>query len=277
MNSRVGIGCAFAGVAALASSAGAQIILDGNMNSLAVGTAPDNGVAAGAWHFPANYIASGVAEPVERPGIFSIVPTNSFDPAGSGNSLRLFNPTGTGNDNYHLPNIWAQSFTAAPGLVLQVSFNFWVAQGFGGGSVYIGGDNGGGGFSNATGDRTAQLSWLPDGTIVSTNSLGQSVLHGQYPTGVWQNVRVDINTDARTWDLYWSVGANPLAVVGSSLSFRAPSPALSVNYDRITFVQFGGTVPSVDSYIDNIVVIPAPGVAGVLGLGLLAAAQRRRR
>src|SRR5688572_9236877 len=91
MTMRIALRAAALVAAAATCSASAQIMQDGNMNSLAVGTAPDNIVAAGAWAFPANYVAAAIAEPVASPGIFSIVPTNSFDPLGSGNSLRLNN------------------------------------------------------------------------------------------------------------------------------------------------------------------------------------------
>jgi hypothetical protein len=219
-----------------------------------------------------------VAEPLARPEIYTIVPTNSFDPTGTGNSLRLNNPTGTSADNYHLPNIWSQSFSATPGLVLRVTFNLWVAQGSGGGSIYVGGDNGGGGFSNATGDRTAQLTWLADGTFNYANSAGVNNFLTNYTTGVWQNVQIDIDTNARNYDLFWSTGSNPLAQIGNDLVFRAPNPALSVIYDRISYVQFGATVGNASSYLDNVAVqaIPAPGGVGLLGLAGLLAARRRR-
>jgi hypothetical protein len=267
-------------VAAVGAPAGAQIVADGNMDSLAVGNAPDNATPAGAWGFPASYNTAGVAEPVARPEIFTVVPTSSFQAGGVGNSLHLFNASGTANDNYHLPNIWTQAFTAAPGLILRVTFNLWVSgEGTGGGSIYVGGDNGGGGFSNATGDRTAQLSWLANGTLNVANNAGVNNPVANYVTEAWQNVEIDIDTNARNYDLYWSMGSNPLTQVGNDLVFRAPNPALSVNYDRISFVQFGGTVPVINSYLDNVVVtaIPAPGGLALLGLGSLCAARRRRR
>lgn len=279
MKIRCGVVASIGAGLVLSCTAGAQVVQDGNMDNLAVGSAPDQTTPAGAWGFPANYIAGGVAEPLTNTGIFSVVPTSSFDPSTSGNSLHLFNPTGTANDNFHLPNIWGQSFTATPGLILRVNFNMWVDSGFGGGSIYVGGDNGGGGFSNATGDRTAQLTWLGDGTLNAANGAGVNVPMTSYTGGVWQNVQIDIDTDARNYNLYWSSGTNPLALIGSNLPFRAPNPALSIIYDRITYVQFGGTVASVSSYLDNVVVqaIPAPGAAAILGLGVLPLARRRRR
>lgn len=277
MTQRLVFACA--SIALAAGVASAQVVLDGNMDGLAVGNAPDNAVAAGAWAFPANYVAGAIAEPVGREGIFSVVPTSSFQPGAVGNSLRLDNPLGTATDNFHLPNIWSQSFNAAPGLVLRVNFNMWVAQGSGGGSIYVGGDNGGGGFSNGTGDRTAQLTWMGDGTLNAANNLGVNVPLQSYNTGVWQNIQIDIDTDARLYDLYWSEGGNPLTQIASDLVFRAPTPALSVIYDRITYVQFGATVGNASSYLDNVVVtaVPAPTALGLLAAVGLCTAGRRRR
>lgn len=260
----------------VASAANAQVVTDGNMDSLAVGNAPDNATPAGAWGFPANYVTALVAEPVARPEIFSIVPTSSFQAGGVGNSLRLFNPIGTAADNYHLPNLWSQTFIATPGLILRVTFNLWVDAGSGGGSLYVGGDNGGGGFSNGTGDRTSQLSWLANGSFNVANNLGVNVPLATYGFGDWQNIQIDIDTGARNYDLFWSMGSDPLTQIGNDLVFRAPNPALSVNYDRITYVQFGGTVPAVSSYLDNVVVIPAPGALALLGLALAAGCRRAR-
>ncbi len=50
------------------------------------------------------------------------------------------------------------------------------------------------------------------------------------------------------------MGSDPLIQIGSNLMFRAPDPTLSVIYDRITYVQFGATVPVVNSYLDDVVV-----------------------
>jgi hypothetical protein len=244
----------------MATGASAQVVQDGNMDNLTVGTPPDNSTPAGAWGFPAFYNTNAVAEPVARPEIFTIVATNSFQTGATGNSLHLLNQSGTANDNYHLPNIWAQTFTAAPGLVLRVTFNLWVDAGSGGGSVYVGGDNGGGGFSNATGDRTAQISWLADGTLNAANNAGVNMPLTTYTTGAWQNIRMDIDTDARHYNLFWSMGSNPLTQIGTNLVFRAPNPALCINYDRISYVQFGATIPIISSYLDNIVVARPCGV-----------------
>jgi len=75
-----------------------------------------------------------------------------------------------------------------------------------------------------------------------------------YSFDAWQNLRIDIDTNARTYNLYWSMGSDPLIQIGTNLMFRAPNPMLSVNYDRITYVEFGGTIPVINSFLDNVVV-----------------------
>jgi hypothetical protein len=244
--------------ALLAAPAGAQTLQDGNMDALTPGTPPDNATYAGAWGFPAVYISNAVAEPVGRETMYTIVPTTTFQPGAGGNSLHMLSLNVATTENYHLPNVWTPAITAAPGLIIRVTFNMWVTTGAGGGAFYVGGDNGGGGFSNATGDRTAQLAWTTDGQINYTNNTGTNVPIHAYSFDGWQNVRIDIDTTAHTYNLFWSMGANPLTQIGTNLMFRAPDPTLSVHYDRVTYVQFGATVPSVNSYIDNIVVTPIP-------------------
>jgi len=159
-------------------------------------------VPAGAWGFPANYVTALIAEPVGREGIYSIVNSSIFG-GGPGRSLHLFNQNAPTTDNFHLPNIWSQSFVATPGLILRVNFNLWVTDGSGGGSIYVGGDNGGGGFSNATGDRTAQLTWTADGQLNAANNLGVNVPLHSYGFDGWQNLQIDIDTGNRNYDLFW--------------------------------------------------------------------------
>jgi hypothetical protein len=240
--------CAYTGAAC------AQIVLDGNMDALTPGTAPDYATPAGAWGFPAIYQTNAVAEPTTLPDLFTVVATSSFQPGATGNSMHLNNPAGASTDNFHLPNIWSRSFTAQPGLILRVTFRLWVVSGTAGGAFYVGGDNGGGGFSNATGDRTAQLSFTADGQLNATNNAAVNVPLHSYGYDAWQNVEIDIDTGNRNYNLFWSMGSDPLIQIGTNLMFRAPDPTLSVNYDRITYVQFGATVPVINSYLDNVVV-----------------------
>lgn len=229
------------------------ILADGNMDSLPLGNAPDYAVAAGAWSFPETYRLNAVAEPVGRESIFSVVDTSTFQPGATGRSLRLHYPADT-VENIHLPNLFRKPLLAAPGLKITVAFDLWVANELSGGSVYVGGDNSSGGFSNAT-DRTAQVSWLPNGNIAYANSSGTNipVVFG-FPSNTWMNVRLVIDTHERNYDMYYGVNGGPQAKIGENLPFRATNPSVCWNYDRLSFVLFGATSLAASSYLDNVVV-----------------------
>jgi hypothetical protein len=228
------------------------ILADGSMDSLPTGSAPNYALAAGAWAFPETYKLNAVAEPVGREPVFSIVETSTFEPGATGNSLRLNHPADTA-DNFHLPNLFKKPLMAAPGLKITVAFDLWVSNSAGG-SIYVGGDNSAGGFSNAT-DRTAQLTWLENGTLSYANASGTNVpLVVGYPTNTWMNVRLVIDTEARNYNMYYGVGGGSQAKLGDNLPFRAANPSACWNYDRFSFVLFGATTPTVFSYLDNVVV-----------------------
>lgn len=242
------------------------ILGDGNMDSLTVGNAPDYAVAAGAWAFPETYKLNSVAEPVGREPVFSIVNTSSFQPGGTGKSLHLLHVADT-TENFHLPNLFRKPILAAPGLKITVAFDMWVVSGFAGGSIYVGGDNTAGGFSNAT-DRTAQLSWLIDGNLTYANASGVNtpVVIG-FATNSWMNIRLVIDTQARNYDMYYGVSGGPQTKVGDDLPFRATTPSACWNYDRLSFVLFGATTPDVSSYLDNVVVTSSLCAADLNGDG----------
>lgn len=229
------------------------ILADGTFDSLAVGNAPDANAAAGAWEFPALYVEAGAAEPVGREGIMSIVNTSSFQPGASGKSLRLNNPSGSSSENFHLTNRFRKPMLAAPGLNVTVAFDVWVPSGStAGGTVYIGGDNGFYGYASSS--RGPQITFAANSSLLWHNSAGSTFSLLTYPRNSWLNLRAVINTNARTYDLYYGVNGGNQTKVGSNLTFRAPTPSDFWNYDRFTFVQFGGVTPSAASYLDNVVV-----------------------
>ncbi len=251
-------------VVALAASApaSAQFLLDGNMDSLAIGTAPDNNTPAGAWGFPASYVSGAAAE--TDPNQMTIVATSSFQPFALGNSLRLNFNDPTGLTNVHLPNLFTQPITDNA----TVSFDLWIT-GPAGGSVYVGQN----GFNNGT-DRGPQITFLPNQTMVWTMVGGvNTVAVPAYSFNTWQHVRMEIDVNTDRYDLYWSEGAAAPALVGDDLTFRSGSLTA---LDRFTFVAFGGTTPIADSYLDNVSVVPAPGVLALAGAGLVLAGRRRR-
>ena len=258
-------------VSAAPSLAGV-ILADGDMDSLAIGTRPDRRNPNGAWGFPPNYISGLAAEPRRR--YFTTVDTSTFDPSRTGNSLQL--RVGDPINNMHLPNLFTQVINESPGEVVRVTFDLWVADlPLGGGSIYVGGDHGGGGFSNAT-DRGPQLTWLADGSITQTDGAGvQNTIFSGFVRDDWQTVQIDIDLNADTFDIALSNGVGqPLTSVGAGLGFR--SNALSF-LDRFTFVNFT-TTPISWSYLDNVSVsvIPEPTTLALLLVGAAALSARRR-
>jgi hypothetical protein len=266
-----------AALAASATEAPGQFLLDGDMNALTVGTNPDVGVPAGAWQFPFNYVSAGLAE--ASPGQFSIVPTGSFQAGAPGNSLAM-KVSVTPNDNFHLTNLFTSPIGQVPGEIVVVRFDLWVKSlpgvPTGGGAVYVGGDHGGGGFNNAT-DRGPQLVWLPEGTLSATIANGTNVplMAMPYPRDAWQTVRLEIDLNTDTYDVFWTATGLPVSLVGNDLPFRSGTQNF---LDRFSFVNFGAQTPVVESYLDNVsvTVIPAPGAGALLALGGLVAARRRR-
>lgn len=234
----------FASVLALVPSALAfDILSDGNMDDLDIGTNPDNDKPAGAWHFPQNYLDAGLGEVDVNQ--FTIVKTADFDASRDGNSLGLRSEEGAGN--FHLTNLFNEQIDEAEGLIVEVSFDFFVPKpDIGGGSIYIGGDHGGGGFSNVT-DRGPQLSWLSDGTIIL--SPGDVVIVESYPADEWQKVRLEIDLFHDTFDMYWAAGDDPLALVGSDLEFRSGTLDF---LERFSYVHFTGLETLAISYLDNV-------------------------
>ncbi|MFO0859751.1 MAG: M12 family metallopeptidase [Phycisphaerales bacterium] len=229
------------------------ILGDGSFDSLAAGTAPDAGTKAGAWEFPDLYVQSGAAEPVGRESVFTIVNNSTFQPGATGRSLRLNNPTGTSSENFHLTNRFRKPMLAAPGLTVTVAFDVWVPSGTtGGGTVYVGGDNGSYGYASSS--RGPMVTFQANSNLSWHNGSGVITPVAAYPRNSWLNLRMVINTNARTYDLYYGVNGGNQTKIGTALTFRSPSPADAWNYDRFTYVTFGGVTPQSASYLDNVVV-----------------------
>lgn len=272
MNRRVLAVVSSCALAALAATANAQYLLNGDFDSLTVGTNPDTGSPAGSWQFPVNYVFNGFAE--NRPDQYTIVGTSSFDVGATGNSLRLRN--NRPQDNLHLPSIFGATYSADPTEFPRVSFDMFVVPGKAGGTVYLGADNGGGGYNSAT-DRGPQVTFFAGGNLAYTDNTGANVNVGTFTHGAWQRVQMDINLNANTYALFLGPRGGPLTQVGSALPFRASTAIFAL--DRFTFAYFGSFTADADAYIDNcrFDIVPAPGAAAVaLGLAGLLSGRRRR-
>jgi len=238
----VGLPLAFAGAAA------GQTINDGNMNALPIGTAPDCTAPAGAWLFPETYTTAGLCE--VNATDFSIVATSSFEAGATGNSLAL-----SINDpvsNLHLTNLFTGIINEAPGLVVTVEWDIWVAAVGGGSTVYIGADMGGGGFSNVS-DRGPQISWLTDGTVQYNAAGINTVIVPSYTRGAWQHVTVDIKLDTDTFNMFLGPRGGTQTQVGANLGFRS-SPLDKL--DRFSIAHFGAAVglDNDQAFYDNVTI-----------------------
>jgi hypothetical protein len=225
-------------------AAHAQLLSDGDFDALAVGTAPDCAAPAGAWEWPAAYVTAGLCETL--PEEYQIVETSSFDPGATGNSLSLSSTDPAGN--FHLTNLLTSAVNEPARATL--TFDIFVpTAGSGGGSIYIGGDHGGGGFSNLT-DRGPQLTFQADGRLTardgSTNT--DVVLVQQYLVGEWATVELVIDMVSDTFDT--SYGPRGAAVpVAAGSPYRSPSGLTFI--DRVTIAHFGGAFPIEMAHFDN--------------------------
>jgi len=248
-------------VVGIAASAvfGGDIMSDGDFDALAVASPPDCAAFAGAWGWPQLYIDNLLCE--VQPQQYSVVPTDSFDPEATGNSLHHFVSDLTALANFHLPNVWNQTINESDGVIVTVLFDIWVETvDISGGHIYVGGDHGGGGFSNLT-DRGPQLTWFADGTLSANEFAGVDDLGNALPPNVidlvaytvaaWQSVRVEIDLATDTFDVYHGAPGSELVQVGDDLLYRV---AAMDHVDRFTVVHFGATEDRDRAYIDNIVV-----------------------
>ena len=225
------------------NSANAQLV-DGNLENLSIGTAPDDNMPAGAWHFPQNYI-DNVPPNSEQENVtmFTIVETDSIGEGGDGNSLSLHSDVST---VVHLPNILEYEVTSD--LIFRVET--YIPTSGGNATFYVGGDHGEGGWSLET-DRGPQVSCLADGTIIYASSAGEPIVVGQFEFDRWLQFELHISMDDNNYDLYYGPRGTSLNLLAADLEFRAPNPLSFV--DRVTIAYFG-IAPFIDGahqYFDN--------------------------
>ncbi|HMP82025.1 MAG TPA: immunoglobulin domain-containing protein [Verrucomicrobiota bacterium] len=212
----------------------ATLLMDGDFESLSLGTAPSVNASAGNWHFPEDYVLAGVAE--TNLGQYTI----EHDPTtpGAGRCLRLEADADLAG-NQHLVNLFATPATSGS-LLLQVDFDVYVSPDRGGGSVYLG--NGG------YWARGPQLVWFPDGSLIAVDENSFAIpLTNDYPRGDWQSVRLMIHLPNGTYDIYLADRGEPLALLASGLTYRS---GFQSSLDRITVARFEA-VPDALAWYDN--------------------------
>ena len=218
---------------ALQTASGQTLLLDGDFDSLPIGTAPNAYTPAGNWQFPSAYVSSGMAE--TDPSEFTIVHV-----AGApidAHALQLQGTAGMAAD-HHLPNVFTEPITRASGKNIRVTFDIYSLTGHGGGSVYLG--------SEGYATRGPQLTWHSDGTLLATE--GTSITSLTTYLDGWQTVRLEVRLDAQTYDVLLGVGSGHFHLLASGLQFRSDS----VDFlDRFTIARFSFD-PDVWSMFDNI-------------------------
>lgn len=228
---------------------GQEMLVDGDFDGLEQGSAPNCNRAAGAWGYPANYADEDLCEP--EPDDVIIIGTDTFDPTRSGNSLKMNVLTPAASRSMHLPNVFSR-ILESPGYRIVSTFEIWVAEpGTSGGSIYLSGDHGGGGFHRSF-DRGPQLTWQADGTITYTRKDSTEVILGQVTAGAWQTVRIEIDLVRETWDLFLGPDEGSLAQAGEGLEFRAIENHNLRKIDRFTVCAFGDFATQSRSAIDNV-------------------------
>lgn len=231
----------------LCNIASGQLLKDGNMNALAIGTPPNCDLAAGAWEFPASYVTAVLCE--LNPPELQVVATSSFQAGATGNSMAMDINLLDPNSNIHMTNLLTSVVNEAPGQLVTANFDIWVPNGnHGGGSIYIGGDHGGGGYSNLS-DRGPQIGWFPDGTLRATLGNGtHQQLVASYPRDAWQHIRFVIDLTGDTYDVFHGVPGGPITLVGDNVEFRS---IVLDHLDRFTYANFGLIMSVSRSYLDN--------------------------
>lgn len=255
-------------------------IADGDFDALEVGLAPSNGAPTGHWQIPPNYVSVGLGESSLTD--VQVVSTSTFDPGAAGRSL-WFN-AGLKGLNTHVANIFDDQVHETPGTYVVLSYDLFVRSAsptttWGGGTVYLAKDNGGGGFNNVT-DRGPQVTFDQNRRITVRFALGGGVegaiLKENYPLDAWQTMRLVVNLNTDRFDVYHGLRGQELSLIGSQIAFR--SGPLD-GFDRVNIARFADFNKYTDAFYDNFQLseIPAPSVAMLCGGGLFAGATRRRR
>ena len=227
----------------LVQGASGQLLLNGDFESLTIGTPPDCATPAGAWEYPANYLTNSLCE---------VLPTESeivSDPQGRGQALHFIH--NNENNNVHLTNLLPSVINEEPGLIVRVRFDAWIPTGgIAGGSLYVGGDHGGGGFSNVS-DRGPQLTFQPGGALVARDgATGEDVIIvPAYSIAQWQTIQLDIDLIADTFDASWGPQNGVLNVVATDVPFRSPNQN---RIDRFSLAHFGQLNAVAEIFIDNV-------------------------
>ena len=205
---------------------------------------------AGAWGFPPTYDSF-------RSGDYGsgmrIVDTTGFDQNKDGNSLALNDtPPGGGNfGNIYCSGQWDEVTTWRTGSIVRVEASVWLAPGITGAGIFAVANGRG---NNPTAGRPVSdlgpaIEWLDDTSLVvhTAGMAGTQVVQAATTRGVWQRVRMDIDLEHDTFDLWWvEAGAAFDAPLAEDLSFVTPQDRL----DRFVI----GQEQHAEAYYDDLTI-----------------------
>ena len=249
-----------------------EFLIDGDFDDLAVGTAPDNGVAAGGWEIA--LFGAPHQDEVERiPGQLTIVESASFDAEATGNALRIETPGR--KPNLFMSHEFTERIQQTPGQLVRASFDVYIPgsgqEKRGGFAVYLGGDHGGDIASRP--DRGPMVGWSALGGLYGGNSIPirpephEDFVVESTPVNAWQTVQLDVDLARDTFDMFWAAGGQTPELVASSLPFNSPQSRL----DRFVVALWPGDPnpaltnaysPEGVSYLDNVSVEVIQSAAG---------------
>jgi hypothetical protein len=219
-----------------------NLLQDGNFDALPISTLPNCGAPAGAWHF-----VPGLCELAA--GQFQVVATGTFATGAPGRSLMQDVPVGslTGPpstaESIFLRNMLAAPILPRPSHLVVLEFDLWVVDGFGGGSIWFG----------TQGARGPQMTWFSDGAMRAAQT---GILVAPFPTSTWQHVRLVIDLGAQNYDIWWSSGGSPPALIASAVPFW--NGEFVPHIDRLVFARFDDNpwgphyFGPTRSYLDNV-------------------------
>ena len=219
-----------------------QIISDGNFDDLAVGSAPDNGVAAGSWSIPV-FGPPHEDEIEDTPNQFTIVETSSFDPGSTGNSIRVESPS-----NYtttFVENLFPERINQSADEILRASFDVYVPSQegkLGGLAVHL---------AAGSSNRGPLMGWDSQGRF-NVRDTSVNYLIEETPLDTWQHVQLDIDLMDDSYDFFWSAGDEPLELVAPYVSFRDGVKRSYLDRFGVALYSTMPSRPEGVAYLDNV-------------------------
>lgn len=230
--------------AGLAGTNGASLLLDGDFDSLSIGTAPDNGKPAGRWSIQAG----------EEEGQDSDFTIGTFA-GGTGKSLQHSYRNIEETLGSAVENLLTRSVTQASGERIHVTFDINVVPRYGAATFVLG-------KGIEVTDRTAQIQFDYSGTFMyrNFNGGGTTVALGAYPRGVWQSVRLEVDLSRQRFDVYLGERGKPITLARTNLQFRSDSVPF---VNRVSLVRFWDFPGDFRASWDNFRVTTDPAIAPV--------------